>query len=94
MWIATFEAPKLDATCCINLSMLAFGHQHASLSAFWSPKMQVIMASASQKCSYRPLISYSLLLFSKLPPPACAGHYLVYSNITVYKKQKVDDEKM
>ena len=38
-----------------------------------APQLQPLMVSASQKRSYRPLISYRHLLFSKLPPRCGPG---------------------
>jgi hypothetical protein len=51
-------------------------HRHFSnhlLSRWCTSQLQQCTASASQKLSYRPLISYSNVLFAKIPPRRVSG---------------------
>ena len=62
---------------CADSFMSFHWHLNNHLLIRWcTSRLQHFNASASQKLSYRPFISYSHVLFSKLPPwHGQAGHY-------------------
>ena len=75
---------------CMDSFMSCHWHLNHHFLICWSTsQLQPFMASASQKRSYRPLISYSDFLFSKLPPRRGPGT-IWYS---IFKKQRREKQR-
>ena len=69
------------------------------LTRWCTSQLQHFIASASQKLSYRPLISYSHVLVSKLPPrhgpgPTGRGYISAYGGFKIIKSHSTPKNRM
>ena len=80
----------------VNCAWILSFHCHLSnhlLICWCTSQLQHFMASASQKLSYSPLISYSHVLFSKLPPRRRPGTTWHTAHVSAPKKRTLQPLK-